>query len=64
VAGDRDWLLLQQPIPVSRLQVAMEFVGRQAWRIWAFFLGLGIFLMLLKVAPAFSPEVSELKFHE
>jgi len=49
VAGDRDWLLLQQPIPVSRLQVAMEFVGRQAWRIWAFFLGLSIFLMVVRI---------------
>ena len=47
VAGERDWLLLQQPIPVSRLQVAMEFVGRQAWRIWAVFMGLSIFLMVL-----------------
>ena len=48
--GDRDWLLLQQPIPVSRLQVAMEFVGRQAWRIWAFFLGLSIFLMVVRIS--------------
>lgn len=48
ISGGRDWLLLQQPIPVSRLQVAMEFVGRQAWRIWAFFLGLSIFLLVLK----------------
>jgi hypothetical protein len=52
VAGDRDWLLLQQPIPVSRLQVAMELVGRQAWRIWAFFLGLSIFLMVVRISLA------------
>ena len=52
VKGDRDWLLLQQPIPASRLQVAMEFVGRQAWRIWAFFLGLSIFLMVVRFSLA------------
>jgi hypothetical protein len=48
VAGDRDWIYIQQPIPVSRWQVGMEFVGRQAWRIWAIFLGLSIFLLVLK----------------
>lgn len=47
VFGPRDWLLIQQPIPVSKLQVAMEFVGRQASRIWAFFLGFSIFLMVV-----------------
>jgi hypothetical protein len=48
VAGDRDWIYIQQPIPVSRWQLGMEFVGRQAWRIWAIYLGLSIFLLVLK----------------
>jgi hypothetical protein len=48
VFGPRDWLLIQQPIPVSKLQVAMEFIGRQSSRIWAFFMGLSLFLIFLK----------------
>ncbi len=48
VAGDRDWIYIQQPIPVSRWQLGMEFVGRQAWRIWAISVGLSIFLLVLK----------------
>lgn len=47
VSGPRDWLLLQQPIPVSKLQVAMEFIARQSSRIWAFFLGFSVFLMVV-----------------
>lgn len=44
--GHRDWLFLQQPIPCSRLQVVMEFAGRQANRVWAVSLGGCVALMV------------------
>ena len=49
VAGDRDWIYIQQPIPCSMLQLILEIIGRQSDRIWAIFFGFSIFLIICRL---------------
>jgi len=56
--GDRDWLLLQQPIPCSRWQFMLEAVGRQGSKIWALFLGLSVFLIVLRLSSFLPSDVT------
>jgi hypothetical protein len=46
VAFDQDdWVLLQQPIPCSALQYYLEAIGRKSSSIYAFFLGVFVFIV-------------------
>ncbi len=46
VAFDQDdWVLLQQPIPCSALQYYLEALGRKSSSIYAFFLGIFVFIV-------------------